>query len=200
MFHVKHFDEKILKYKDLLHKYHSTLDLISKKALEDIDRKIDDSLKYAKSIDKINSNNKTILDIGSGNGLPGIVIAIALPHWNISLVERRGRRASFLKIVSSQLNLSNTRVYLADVKNLRLEPQAVVTAQAVGQFKDLYCLSRHLHSQIITLISRKGENWQEETLALKQYLKLNIDVKKPIKLSSYGNLIAIDLQGGIECQ
>lgn len=200
MFHVKHFNEKIQKYKELLNKYHSTLDLISTKGLKDIDSKIADALQYAEAIDKLDLNNKNILDIGSGNGLPAIIIAIALPHWNVNLLERRSRRASFLKILSSQLELANTTVYLSDVKDIRLEPQAVITAQAVAQFKDLYCFSRHLHTKTINLFSRKGLIWQEELVDLEKALDTKIDIQEPIKLSTHGNLVGISLLGGIECQ
>ncbi|HHO56246.1 MAG TPA: 16S rRNA (guanine(527)-N(7))-methyltransferase RsmG [Trueperaceae bacterium] len=199
MFHVKQ-NNKILAYKKLLEKYHNTLDLISTKALKNIDQKISDALEYAKAIEKYQPENKNLLDIGSGNGLPAIIIAISLPHWNVNLVERRSRRASFLKIVSSQLGLTNTKVYMSDVNEIRLEPQAVISAQAVGQFKDLYCLSNHLHSNKILLLSRKGQTWQDELIDLETALNTKIEAQKPIELSQHGNLIGLSLLGGIECQ
>ena len=199
MFHVKH-DKKISEYKKLLKKYHSSLDLISKKALENIDDKISDALQYAQSIEDLELENNNILDIGSGNGLPAIIMAIALPHWNFSLVERRSRRASFLKIVVSQLGLQNVRVHNTDVKLLRLEPHAVITAQAVADFTDLYCLSSHLHSSKISLLSRKGQGWRAEIEGLEKRLKTKIDVQEPIRLSGHGNLISLRVLGGMACQ
>ncbi len=200
MFHVKQFEEKLYKYKELLSRYHKTLDLMSDKGLKDLDAKIDDVRVFATQIKSLKSENTNILDIGSGAGLPGVVLAILLPNWRISLVERRQRRASFLTIVKSQLALSNVEIFNTDVKDLKLEPQAVISAQAVTDFYSLYCLSRQVHCQKITLISRKGDGWQDEIDYIKAKIDKNITVHATQELSNDGNLVTISLVGGKKCQ
>jgi len=51
-----------------------------------------------------------IIDIGSGAGFPGIPLAIARPNWQITLLEPRQKRASFLRTVKARLGLTNVRI------------------------------------------------------------------------------------------
>jgi 16S rRNA (guanine527-N7)-methyltransferase len=206
--------DKLTGYKELVKKYHTTLDLVSDVALEHFDQKIADSLIYANVVRENAKKGSVILDVGSGSGLPGLVMAIALPEYSFHLVERRQKRAAFLKIAASQLELSNVRVYLADVTEL-VEPQAdVVTAMAVGRLKLLYCLTRKLHKQTILLVSRKGKNFQHEIDELEQSLIVSSELIANLPLfvspllpnpsnvsreTIYGNLIAVKTLGGLEC-
>lgn len=57
-----------------------------------------------------------VADVGSGAGLPGIPLAIALPEINFTLIERKGRRAAFLRNVQAALGLSNVAVAETDMK------------------------------------------------------------------------------------
>ena len=63
-------------------------------------------------------SNKTIADIGSGAGLPGIPLAICLPDVEITLVERMGRRAGFLRNTIAVLGLSNVNIEEAEMEKL----------------------------------------------------------------------------------
>jgi 16S rRNA (guanine527-N7)-methyltransferase len=62
--------------------------------------------------------NPQIADVGSGAGLPGIPLAIALPQAYFTLIERSGRRAGFLRNASSQLALPNVTVEEAEMEKL----------------------------------------------------------------------------------
>jgi 16S rRNA (guanine527-N7)-methyltransferase len=91
----------------------------SKKAI--IDRHIVDS---AQIIDFIDLNSNTITDLGSGAGMPGIVVAIILKNMknnaNVHLYEKSYHKSNFLKEVSEKLNL-NTEVFqknIYEIKNL----------------------------------------------------------------------------------
>lgn len=53
---------------------------------------------------------QTACDLGSGAGLPGVVVAIAVPGARVRLIERRARRAGFLELVVQELELSNAEV------------------------------------------------------------------------------------------
>ena len=111
MFHVKQRQtEQLNQYADLIRRYHLTLDLMSGVAIEGLDEKVADSLAYADFMQTKLEPHHQILDVGSGVGLPGIPLAVRFPDYSITLVERRQRRASFLKIVVSQLELDNVTV------------------------------------------------------------------------------------------
>jgi len=79
------------------------------------DRHIADSLIYAAAWGK---NPSTLLDVGSGVGLPGIPLAIAYPQIGVTLVDRSGRRCSLARRVVRVLGLQNVVVRQEDVGNL----------------------------------------------------------------------------------
>jgi len=62
--------------------------------------------------------NNTIADVGSGAGLPGIPLAICMPDAEVTLVERMGRRAGFLRNTIAVLGLSNVKVEEAEMEKL----------------------------------------------------------------------------------
>ena len=63
-------------------------------------------------------NTKTIADVGSGAGLPGIPLAICMPNVTFTLIERMGRRAGFLRDAVAVLGLTNVRVEEAEMEKL----------------------------------------------------------------------------------
>jgi 16S rRNA (guanine527-N7)-methyltransferase len=193
---------KLTAYKELVKKYHYTLDLVSDVALEHFDEKISDSLLYADFIKAKAKPNATILDVGSGAGLPGLVLAIALPEYPIFLVERRQKRAAFLKIAVAQLGLTNTKAFSADVTELKEISADVVTAMAVGSFSLLYCLTGHLHAEKVILMSRKGNDFADEVKELEQTTNITTQLLTNHNVSRetiYGNLVAVEIMGGREC-
>lgn len=200
--------DKLQAYKQLVTRYHHALDLVSDVALEHFDEKVVDSLFYAELIKAKVRPSATILDVGSGAGLPGLVLAVALPDNPVFLVERRQKRAAFLKIAVSQLGLSNAKAFSADVKELKEISADVITAMAVGSFKLLYCLTKHLHAEKIVLMSRKGEDYVTEIEELNQIPGMSLKLLTPHSHSNtanvsretiYGNLVAVEMLGGLEC-
>ena len=69
-------------------------------------------------------------DVGSGAGLPGFPLAIALPHVQFTLIERGGRRANFLRITQETLGLANTAVEEAEMEKVKPDRFNVVTLRA----------------------------------------------------------------------
>jgi len=74
---------------------------------------------------------RTLVDLGSGAGLPGVVIAIARPAVAVVLVERRRARAAFLELVVDLLGLDAVRVHLGDAATVDARFD-VATARAFG--------------------------------------------------------------------
>ena len=202
--------EQLNQYADLIRRYHKTLDLMSGVAVEGLEEKFADSLVYAEFMASRLEPTHRILDIGSGVGLPGIPLAIQFPNYAITLVERRQKRASFLKIVVSQLGLENVTVVAEDVTAWQQPPVVWMTAQAVGRFLELYCLTQHLHDENIFLLSRKGSDYLEEVTELQEKLNFpNSDLSPVVSretaiatvpLKSHGTLVALSLPGGLHCR
>lgn len=157
-------------FAELLFRYHDTLDLLSGQALQDVDRLIAEAVGYAEVIEEVAGEAPTVVDVGSGAGLPGVVVATSLPTAKVVLVERRRRRGAFLELAASRLGLANVTVVKADVMTLRGTCADVVTAQAVAGFADVLRLTRHLHADPCFLVSRRGPQWLEELSAVRDVL------------------------------
>ena len=75
-------------------------------------------------------DNLRIADIGSGAGLPGIPLAIALPNSQFTLIERMGRRAGFLREVQASLGLANVTVEEQQMERTKPGRFSLVTFRA----------------------------------------------------------------------
>ena len=134
------------KYEDLLIKYNSGLNLVGKSTINDIwSRHFLDS---AQVIDLIDKNINSCIDIGSGAGFPGLVLALLLKHKksqvNFKILEKSPKKCNFLKLVSSELGL-DTEIICQDIKNIKKIDCDFAIARA---FKPLPEIFKIIHSKI----------------------------------------------------
>jgi 16S rRNA (guanine527-N7)-methyltransferase len=80
-------------------------------------------------------------DLGSGAGLPGVVVAIALPRLRMQLVERRPRRAALLELVVEELGVSNATVFAGRVAEMS-GPVDVALARAFAPLEEAWAQAR----------------------------------------------------------
>ncbi len=105
------------------------------------------------------------LDIGSGAGIPGIIIAI-LTSELVILVEPRARRAQFLQQTAQKLGLSNVRVAQSTVQKLEANPVDNITARAVAALPSLIQMATpHAHKGTIWVLP-KGKSAKSELASL----------------------------------
>lgn len=105
-------------------------------------------------------------DIGSGAGLPGLVLAIARPDVSFVLIEPMERRIAWLSEQVDELGLSNVRVVRARAEDVKLEtPLDQVTARAVSAFRKLLPLTAPLLRDGGELVLMKGAGAQAEVEA-----------------------------------
>jgi 16S rRNA (guanine527-N7)-methyltransferase len=122
----------------------------------------------------------SVIDVGSGAGLPGIVLAVARPDLTVALVEPLARRAAFLSEVVEQLGLEQTTVVRARAEELvrrphrgavrpsgpltadGVAPADVVTARAVAVLDRLAAWCLPLAAVGGTVLAMKGESAAEE--------------------------------------
>jgi 16S rRNA (guanine527-N7)-methyltransferase len=83
-----------------------------------------------------------VLDVGSGAGLPGTVLAIVCPELDVSCVDTVGKKAAFIQNTASSLKLPNLRGVHARVEALQAEPFDVVTSRAFSSLADFVSLTR----------------------------------------------------------
>ena len=91
--------------------------------------------------------DRASVDLGSGAGLPGVVLAIALPHVRFALVESRSRRAGFIELAVQELGLGNAEVLPMRVEHAARErPRAydVATARAFAPIPEAWAAAHLL--------------------------------------------------------
>ena len=105
----------------------------------------------------------SLFDIGSGAGLPGIVIALARPDLQVTLIEPLERRVEFLKEATEGLGIEVIRGRAQDVK----KSADYVTARAVAPLEKLKKMSWHMVKTGGALLAMKGESAATEMEGVK---------------------------------
>ncbi len=108
-----------------------------------------------------------VLDVGSGGGLPGIVLAICRPELDISCVDTVGKKAAFIQQVAASLKLPNLRGVHARVESLS-GPFDVICCRAFAALSDFVNWSRGALAPNGVWMAMKGKHPQEEIDALPQ--------------------------------
>ena len=140
------------KYEDTLIKANKTLNLVGNSTIKDIwTRHFLDSVQV---IDLIDKNDNTLVDIGSGAGFPGLVLAITLKDKKIplkvKLIEKSPKKVKFLRNLINELRLDVEVVN----QNILQEPKKLLEDVFIARaFKPLKI--------ILELIHNKAENWKK---------------------------------------
>ncbi len=121
----------------------------------------------------------TVADVGSGAGLPGIVLACMRPDLEFFLVEPMERRCDWLNYVKEQLDLTNVQVIRSRSEDLPADFHVdAVTARAVAGLAKLLRLTSKLLGPKGCLVALKGRRASEEVAAAKKELsKLRLTAK-----------------------
>lgn len=107
-----------------------------------------------------------LLDVGAGAGLPGVVIAIALPQAQVTCVDTVAKKASFIRQVAVELGLKNLRAEHARVEALPPQQADVVTSRAFASLADFVALTRqHLRAGGVWM-AMKGKTPEAEAAEL----------------------------------
>lgn len=166
---------KFEKYLELLLEWNEKFNLTAITDKEEIEEKhFIDSLELIKFVDL---KNKTLIDIGSGAGFPGIPLAIAEPTLKVTLLEATGKRVTFLKEVVKNLGLQNVEVLQGRAEELATrEKYDIVTARAVKELNILLEISFYLVKVGGSFIAYKSSLVDEEISNAKHAFKcLQID-------------------------
>ncbi|MCC8417256.1 MAG: 16S rRNA (guanine(527)-N(7))-methyltransferase RsmG [Rickettsia endosymbiont of Bryobia graminum] len=157
--------EALKKYQSLVLKWNKVINLVSYSTEAEFwTRHILDSLQLMKYI---NNFDNTIVDIGSGAGLPGIILSIAGIR-NVTLIESDERKVSFLiqatKCSNNKINIINDRI-----ENVVLECD-IVTSRAFAPLEKIFSYTKNIRVKDKYLLL-KGQKYQEEiTNAKKKWL------------------------------
>lgn len=113
-----------------------------------------------------------VLDVGSGGGLPGVVLALMAPSLDVTCVDAVGKKAAFVRQVAGELRLPNLHAVHARVQDLRVLPFDVITSRAFASLADFSAWTdRHLAKDGVWM-AMKGKTPLEEIAALPQEIEM----------------------------
>lgn len=107
-----------------------------------------------------------MLDVGSGGGLPGVVLAAVEPGWDVTSVDTVGKKAAFVRQVAAELALPNLHAEHARVEALKAPPFDLITSRAFASLADFVRLTRPLLTPGGAWMAMKGKTPSDEIAAL----------------------------------
>lgn len=152
--------EALQHYAAMLRKWNPAINLIAPSTVADLEtRHIADSQRL---VDLAAGATGKWADLGSGGGLPGLVLAILRPDLPISLVESDKRKCSFLRSVARETELANVTVVNARIEQAESIKATHLSARALAPLPLLMSyVDRHLDDNGTAWLM-KGRNWQAE--------------------------------------
>jgi 16S rRNA (guanine527-N7)-methyltransferase len=153
--------QKLLAFRDLLLKWNKTYNLT---ALRDPEQAISHHLLDSLAI-LPHVASGSLLDVGSGGGLPGIPLAIARPDLSVSMVDTVQKKATFLQQASIELGLKNVVVHHARVEEMQGQ-YAQISSRAFAEIGLFVRLTRHLLAPGGRWLAMKGVRPDDELGAL----------------------------------
>ena len=131
---------KLLIYKELLIKWNKSFNLTSIKNREVVTHHFLDCLSIIPFI-----KSSSLLDVGTGAGLPGIIIAIVNPDIKVSLIDKVGKKIAFIKRVVAELEIKNIDTYHDRVELLTSEEKYDgIISRAFSNMDDFIKSTKHL--------------------------------------------------------
>lgn len=144
-------DQEIDRYIDILKRENDVKNLYSKKSYDHLDFHIKDCLKLA---NLLHLDGGHVLDMGSGAGLPSVILAIANPSMTVTAVESRRKRTVFLEQVRDDLELANLDIRNMDVNQFIRETDIIptaITAKAFAPYDKVISISNAIAQSGTTL-------------------------------------------------
>ncbi|MBC5763802.1 16S rRNA (guanine(527)-N(7))-methyltransferase RsmG [Ramlibacter albus] len=158
---------QLLTYLDLIQKWNKVYNLTAvRDPGEMLTYHLLDSLAVVPPLRRHTQGQPTkLLDVGSGAGLPGVVIAICCPEIQVDCVDAVAKKAAFIQQCAVQLKLANLRGVHARVETLE-EPYDVITSRAFASLADFVTWSASALKQGGVWLAMKGKRPDDEIAAL----------------------------------
>ncbi len=185
MFHVKHFVspeaedfnisretlDRLAAYAEMLISWSASLNLVSRHDLQHLwPRHILDSLQL---VDHLPEGLSHAIDLGSGAGFPGLVLAIAT-NVPFHLVESDQRKSAFLR-EAARITEAPATIHPVRIESLSLAPAPLITARALAPLDRLLPLAKPLLAPDGTCLFLKGANAASELAAARQHWHMDVD-------------------------
>ena len=149
---------KLSEYKKILLKENETMNLIGKSTIIDLDeRHFLDCIQIVKYLPRY---EKSVMDIGTGAGLPGIILSI-IGFKNLHLVEKSPKKSSFLENCKLRLGLNYVvhNKSISEISNLNID---YVTARAFASIEKIIYMTKKIINKQTKFILLKGKTYLTE--------------------------------------
>ena len=160
---------QLLAYLDLLQRWNATYNLTAiRDPAQMLSQHVTDCLAVIPPLRRHLGGNAScrLLDVGSGGGLPGVVIAILCPSVDVTCVDTVGKKAAFIQQVAGSLRLRNLHSQHARVERLEAPPFDVITSRAFASLADFVALTRHHLADDGVWLAMKGKDPSDERAGL----------------------------------
>ena len=163
-------EERLLAYLALLDKWNRVYNLTAVRETERmVSHHLLDSLAAVPYF-----TGQTVLDVGSGGGLPGIPLAIARPELQVTLIDSIAKKTAFLLQAKAELGLVNLHVVTSRVEEYRPESGFdVITSRAFSDLREFVALTRPLLNPGGRWLAMKGLMPHEEIASLPLLVKVS---------------------------
>jgi 16S rRNA (guanine527-N7)-methyltransferase len=166
---IKADDQRLQRYLDLLVKWNTAYNLTAvRDPLQMHTQHLADCLAVVAPLRRELGEARLtrILDVGSGGGLPGVVLAMSDPCWHVTCVDAVGKKVAFVRQVASELALPNLHAEHTRVETLNAAPFDVITARAFASLADLARLTEKVMAPQGIWMAMKGKRPHDEIAAL----------------------------------
>lgn len=161
------FEEKSTQFCDLILSYNKTHNITGAKTKEAVFSNIEDSI-YPLTFLHV-KDIKEAIDVGSGAGFPGLLLALAMPETHFTLFEPIKKKSAFLHLAKATLGIENLSVASQRVEKAEAFKVNLITSRAVTNTNLLLELCKNFIDTNTLLLFYKGENVLQEIGDVKEY-------------------------------
>lgn len=187
--------QQLAQYAQLLLKWNNTYNITAVDQPEHVlTHHLLDSLAIVPTLQRLQASRSEahVLDVGSGAGLPGIPLAVAIPDWRFTLIDTVGKKAAFLTQAKVELGLKHLEVIHGRVETLRSQGFDLIVSRAFASLNDFTQLSRGALKADGAWVAMKGAYNESENTSLREgaYIDEVVKLRVP-RLAAERHLIVL---------
>lgn len=144
-----------------------------------------------------------IADMGSGAGLPGIILAICQPDWTVFCVDAVGKKTAFIRQAAGVLGLTNVQAVHGRIESMDSLQADIVISRAFASLSDFVRVAAHHRAPEGVLMAMKGQYPQDERTALESStdwrVKSHVELRVP-EMTAQRCLLELGLKESHDCR